>query len=384
MRRAGPLSSAVGPQTDAQRAERLLSSLKRTQVTIACAYLYDSLLLFGFYAAGFVGLGVAVVVSALLTLLVLTVNWAHWSGWSSKRKDPTLFLPQQLYAIAVALGAAIAAPQIGFQPIATLIAISAFSFLAPNERSLLLCWAAAAVGTAAVIFIAGPRLAMPTSTLMGQGLTCAVVLGVLARCIWITVFFAKLRRRLSEKNKALEEAIGRIEALASRDDLTGLSNRRSITKWLEEEMALCARAGLPLSIALLDIDHFKRINDHYGHAAGDRTLQIFSECTLGAIRGTDRVGRYGGEEFLVVLVATGLQDAEVPLQRIRERLATCNWGPIDPDLHVTITIGATQFIPGESVEELVRRADLALYLGKEAGRDRVVLDRTPLEHIPAL
>lgn len=377
------MSDAKPQSGNDAEAERLLRSLKRTQITIAFAYLYDSLMLFGYSAAGFVDVRVPLIVLALFIFLVGVVNWAHSSGWSARRKDPTLFLPQQLYAITVALGVAAAAPQIGFQPLATLFAISAFSFMAPNARSLSICWAAASVGTLAVIFLVGPRLAMPTGSLAGQALTGGVVIGLLARCVWIATFFRKLQQRLSEKNKALKAAINRIEVLANTDELTGLPNRRSITQRLEEHVALCGRTGLPLSVALLDIDHFKRINDAYGHMAGDRALRIFSEIASGAMRTTDQIGRYGGEEFLITLMATTLPGVEEPLVRLRERLAAHDWTAVDRHLHMTITIGVTEYRPGETVEELIRRADMALYLGKEAGRDRIVLDPTLAERAAA-
>jgi len=137
-----------------------------------------------------------------------------------------------------------------------------------------------------------------------------------------------------------------------------------------------------MSIAILDIDHFKKINDVYGHLAGDRALQLFTERAAGTIRTTDKLGRYGGEEFLLVLVATGLRDAGDALTRIRARIAGWDWSAIDPSLRVTITIGATEYVKGDSVEDLIRRADAALYLGKASGRDRVVLDHGAIEGRP--
>jgi diguanylate cyclase len=358
--------------------EKLTRSIRRAQLAIALAYAYDVLILFGFCAAGYIQIVIPLYVSAALALLVLGVNLLQRSERCRRLKDPTLFLPQQLYAIAVALGVAVAAPQIAFQPLATLFAISVFAFMARSTSSRILGASVAALGAAGVIFAMGPRLGMPTATFAGQVLTSAVVTGLLARCIWVAAFFAKLQNRLSEKNKALKAAVARIDAMANRDDLTGLPNRRAITAWLAEQMALCDRTGLALSIALVDFDHFKRINDARGHLAGDRALQIFSGAAAKAIRSTDRLGRFGGDEFLLVLVATPLNDAEIVLNRVRAQIANCDWAPIDRDLQVTITVGATQYVKGDSVEELVRRADLALYLGKELGRDRVVLDRVRL------
>ena len=373
------MSAAISQANNEERRGRLLANLKRGQLTVLVVYIYDTLVLFGFYLAGFVDIIVPVVVCGLLALSLAVVNLAHAKRWSLDLADPSMFLPQQLYAIFVALGVAAAAPQIGFQPFATLFAISAFSFMAPNPKTLIVGWTVAAIGAVSVIFEVGPRLAMPTSTFAGQALTGAVVIGLLARCIWIAMSFRKLQRRLSDKNKALQSAMERIEALANRDDLTGLPNRRSITAWLEEQMAISNRTGAPLSVAFLDLDHFKRINDTYGHLAGDRALQLFAKLALDTIRATDRLGRHGGEEFLVVLLGTPLSDASEPLERIRRRVASFDWSAIDAGLRLTITIGATQYQRGESVERLMRRADLALYLGKEAGRDRVVLGATPVD-----
>jgi len=277
----------------------------------------------------------------------------------------------------------VAAPQIAFQPFATLFAISAFSFMAPNVKSLVVCWIAAAIGAVTVIFTEGPRLAMPTASLEGQALTCACMIGLLARCIWVALSFRTLQRRLGEKNKALLSAMDRIESLANRDDLTGLPNRRSITSWLGEQMAICGRTDVPLSVALLDLDHFKRINDAYGHMIGDRALQLFAKEALGAIRETDRLGRFGGEEFLIVLVGTALNNASEPLERVRARIANADWTIIEQGFQLTLTIGATEYARGEAVESLLRRADMALYLGKETGRNRVILDSAPLMRLAA-
>jgi diguanylate cyclase (GGDEF)-like protein len=353
---------------------KLFRSMRRTQTGIGLAYGYDALMLSGFCAAGFVGVEVPIIFVTLCAIQFGAVALAQHSGWSHRRADPTLFLPQQLFAISIALGMTLLAPQIGFQPLATLFAISAFSFMAPDARSLIVCWIAAAAGAAGVIFILGPRLAMPTSTLAGQALTGGVVIGLLARCLWIATFFRHLQRRLTEKNAALKAAVERIEVMANRDELTGLANRRAITAWLNEQIDTAGHTGAPLSVALLDIDHFKKINDTFGHHAGDRALQIFAQLTAATIRSTDRIGRYGGEEFLLVLIGTPLDAAKEPLERLRKTLAAHQWDAIEPGLRVTITIGATQHTSRETAEELIRRADMALYLGKESGRDRVVID----------
>jgi diguanylate cyclase (GGDEF)-like protein len=364
-------------------AAKLLRSMRRTQAGIGLAYSYDAFMLLGFFAAGFIGFSAPLIFTTLCAIQFGAVAWAQHSGWSRRLDDPTLFLPQQLFAISIALGMTLLVPQIGFQPLATLFAISAFSFMAPNMGSLIVSWTAAAAGAVTVIFILGPRLAIPTSTIAGQALTGGVVIGLLARCIWIATFVRRLQRRLSEKNAALKAAVERIEVMANRDELTGLANRRAITAWLAEQIEAAGRTGAPLSVAILDIDHFKRINDTYGHHAGDRTLQIFGQIAAATIRSADRIGRYGGEEFLLVLVGAPLDTAKEPLERIRKALAAHRWDAIEAGLRVTITIGVAQHAPSESAEELIRRADMALYLGKESGRDRLVIDPGMLQAVTA-
>jgi diguanylate cyclase len=361
-----------------EKARRLLRSARRMTLIVASAYFYDTLLLFGFWAAGFIDIGVPIGVFLLLGALVGAIDWAHASGWSSRRRDPTLFLPHQLFAIAIVLGVALLAPQIAFQPLATLFAISAFSFMAPSARSLVIAWIAVAIGAATVIFAVGPQMAIPTSTLAGQALTGAVVAGLLARCIWIALFVHKLRGRLAEKNSALRKAMERLEKLADIDELTGLPNRRAIAEILRRQMALSRRVGLPLSLAYIDIDRFKTINEAHGHLAGDGALRSIASALCEAVRESDRIGRFGGEEFLLVMTATTLQDAGAPLERLRQRIADLGRSEIDLALDVTVTIGAAQYAPGETLEALVRRADLALHLAKESGRNRVAFN-PPLE-----
>jgi diguanylate cyclase len=204
-------------------------------------------MLLGFFAAGFIGFGAPVIFVTLCAVQFGAVAWAQHSDWIRKLSDPTLFLPQQLFAISIALGMTLLVPH-----------ISAFSFMAPNMRSLIVCWSAGAAGAITVIFFLGPRLAMPTSTLAGQALTGGVVIGLLARCIWIATFVRHLQLRLSEKNAALKAAVERIEVMANRDELTGLANRRAITAWLAEQIDAAGRTGTPLSVTILDIDHSRR------------------------------------------------------------------------------------------------------------------------------
>jgi len=181
----------------------------------------------------------------------------------------------------------------------------------------------------------------------------------------VTVLFWHLVVRLREAREALK-------ILAATDVLTGLLNRRSIFLRLEEELERHRRSGEPLSCALLDLDHFKQVNDSLGHQAGDLVLQQVGQTLRSTSRTYDVVGRYGGEEFILVLAHTDLGNARVAVERIREALeVSVRAGDA---LVVTASFGIAQWKPGETMTDLLSRADRATYLAKANGRNRVEVD----------
>lgn len=140
-------------------------------------------------------------------------------------------------------------------------------------------------------------------------------------------------------------------------------------------MESAQRQGTPLCVALLDIDHFKQINDRYGHDGGDSVLRAFGQLLAAQLCATDCAGRYGGEEFLLVLPDTTLEQARVQLEHIRTQTLQLPWAHLGlPELQVSCTVGASQYRPGDPLEAAISRADAAMYAGKTAGRNRVVLD----------
>jgi diguanylate cyclase (GGDEF)-like protein len=172
-----------------------------------------------------------------------------------------------------------------------------------------------------------------------------------------------------------------MESLAMHDTLTGLLNRRAIHERALAELNRLRRgtANAPLSVILLDIDHFKRINDSYGHDAGDRALQVVADLLVGQLRSYDGLGRWGGEEFLMLLPGTGLAEASAVAERIRSNLAEAD--PALPDgtrvpLSASLGVAAVDETGPETageewLENLVRAADQALYRAKSDGRNRV-------------
>ncbi len=228
-------------------------------------------------------------------------------------------------------------------------------------------------------------LGRPPATLLGLAflLTLPALVGYVAAARLQRVQrqeFA-LRQRLSETNAALQAEIAQrielqaeLERQATTDPLTGLVNRREFSRRFALDLARTQRDASPLSLVLIDLDHFKRINDQYGHAAGDAVLRTLAQLSHGCFRSIDTVGRLGGEEFAVLLPGADLQCAAQAARRLAQRLAET---PVEHDgqcIVAGMTAGVAQRLPSEdSLDSLLQRADLALYAGKQAGRARTML-----------
>lgn len=179
-------------------------------------------------------------------------------------------------------------------------------------------------------------------------------------------------KREYERRLRMEGRAAELGQLAITDPLTRTRNRRGITIAALEAMAHAERYGHPLSVAMVDIDHFKQVNDTHGHKAGDRVLEGVAAILSEILRMPDKVGRYGGEEFLLVFPETALDQTMKIAERIRAAVSDAEFDIGDKKIALTISIGATAFVKGEDLEQLLGRADRALYDAKQAGRNRVV------------
>jgi diguanylate cyclase (GGDEF)-like protein len=172
--------------------------------------------------------------------------------------------------------------------------------------------------------------------------------------------------------RRLDAALTDLAAMSERDGLTGVLNRRKLEQVLDTEFVRAARYAGALSVVMVDIDHLKRINDQLGHLVGDETLRHVAGTILSTLRTTDVVGRYGGEEFLVLLPAVGLDGARAAAERMREAVAESAVPGLARPLHATISLGVATFHPHvSSAAALVAHADQALCRAKADGRDRV-------------
>jgi diguanylate cyclase (GGDEF)-like protein len=206
------------------------------------------------------------------------------------------------------------------------------------------------------------------SALAALIVTAAITAGIQRRQA-LTIQLQKVRGDLEETNVALRTTLSAAETLAARDQLTGLCNRRNFDQRLESAIARAERHGGVFSLLMLDIDHFKNINDYYGHATGDDVLRRFGEVLTERLRQNDVAARWGGEEFVVLADGATLDNARMLAEQIRESVATTPFSPVP---RVTVSIGIADYLHGESGDDLLRRADKALYGAKRNGRNRVI------------
>ncbi|HEY0845143.1 MAG TPA: diguanylate cyclase [Noviherbaspirillum sp.] len=182
----------------------------------------------------------------------------------------------------------------------------------------------------------------------------------------------QLEQLVAQRTAELEEAMRRLHELSVNDELTGVGNRRDLNGKLELERRLFERTGVPFSIAVLDLDGFKAVNDRFGHSVGDEVIKTFAGLVKREMRSTDYLARYGGDEFVIMLRGVSAGAAIAPLQRICEAVAAHDWSLLTPGMSLSTSIGVAAVHADETVDDTFSRADAALYDAKLGGKNRVV------------
>jgi diguanylate cyclase (GGDEF)-like protein len=294
------------------------------------------------------------------------------TGFNDRFRDHYLTLAQNFCSSTVMLGGIYLAPEIGFAFCCIFFIIFSFATLRTSARQAGIVWTFATIGLAAVLLMTDRPISMPTGSWAERVITLAFLILTLGRCIAMGLFAISMREALYKRGKELKAAYERIEELAQLDELTGALNRRFVMKELDDELLRALRSSQPCSVALIDLDWFKKINDTFGHPAGDEALRTFAITIFANIRGIDKFGRYGGEEFLLVLPETPQTTAIRTLDRLRDIVAGLDWAAISPNMTVTMSAGLTSIRANDTTDTILNRADRALYQAKESGRNRIV------------
>ncbi len=291
-----------------------------------------------------------------------------FSGLNLRAADKTLTAPMAGVMLTLMSWVLFVEPgtQILFGPFALLITMSCAFRL--REKTLLLVALGALFGNLAAQFL--HYLASHDQAMLIAGLMHAGALGITLPGF---VLLATRVRRLYRSLYMVSVKMESIEEHARRDELTGTFNRRYMMAALQQQKHLADSTDQNLCLAVIDLDHFKRINDEIGHLAGDEVLRTFARLAQHSVRKEDVFGRYGGEEFLLLLPGVELRAAFSTVERIRAMTESRLGIIAKVERKVTVSIGLTQYIPGESVLDLFARADTAMYLAKTGGRNQVVM-----------
>ena len=362
--------TAIRGNTPLQPARRV-SQRRPAYIAQAVSHVLDGAILFAY-----AGLGVTTVTTGLiyLTLRLAVIGVTFFlseARFSDRLRDHYLFVPLSLVSITIQIGAIYLVPQIGFYFIAMIFVVLGFGALRLNVRQIGIVWAYATFGLAVLFLMTDKPIGLPMADAADRALALACFVSTHARCVGASLYGSSMRETLYRRSNDLAAANARIEELAQLDELTGAYNRRYVMKCLVDEIAKVQR-GARGCVALIDLDHFKRINDRFGHPAGDDVLRRFASSLLANIRMVDKLGRYGGEEFLLVLPDTNLDQAVQIVERQRGIIAAIDWPSLSSDLALTLSAGVSEIGPYDTPEELLARADRALYRAKDAGRNRVL------------
>ncbi len=293
------------------------------------------------------------------------------AGVNDRFKDHYFIVQQSIASLAIMLAFSYLVPEAGFLFLCTLFVVFSFSALRSTPRQTAMTFAAMAFGLAALFLLTDKPISMPHGTYLERFATMLVFVLTIGRCMFLGIFASSLRESLYKRGLQLKEAYKRIEELAELDELTGSFNRRCIMRMLDDEIARAHRTKTPFSVALIDLDWFKRVNDAYGHPTGDEVLRTFAITVFANIRNIDRLGRYGGEEFLLILPDTPHDVAARILDRQREIVADLDWSAFAAGMRVTISAGVATLAANEAPDALLARADSALYAAKARGRNRI-------------
>lgn len=293
-------------------------------------------------------------------------------GWNLRFAEPALAMPQTLAAqtyIAYAYAYTGVAHGGMLILLALVMVFGMFSMRARGAR-IVSVYTAALMGLVMLIKSSTDPLIYPAKV---EWIYFVLVATVLPAISQLSAQLTQMRSRLEAQKADLERALTHIQEIATCDELTGLFNRRHMKDVFDEHVQRRARGGPTFYLSMIDLDHFKQINDTYGHAIGDDVLRAFSGLAGALLRKIDVIGRWGGEEFVLLIPATTPGQTTTCVSRLHASLAQLQVSSWEPKLRVTFSAGFTEYRQGEMIGQTIDRADKALYAAKAAGRNQTVV-----------
>ena len=348
------------PEDDHNQALRI----KRFLMAFASYVMWGGLAAF-FYVQGLISVSITVLMICFISIFTLNVliYLALRTGFNRRFKDPSLTLFQMVIGTFWVMVVVYYADQMRGLVLLIYLVVFVFGLFRLNVWQFLFLSVFAVANYAAVIFLVyktHPESINPKIDV----LNIVVLATVLPWFSLVGGYITHLRTKVSK-------ALSTIEHLAIVDDLTQVFNRRQMYKILELQKALGDRGIHPFSICIFDLDHFKNVNDTYGHEKGDIVLKTVAQEVHKNLRDIDHIARYGGEEFILILTNSGSREAMTCAKRIRNMARELVFDKMPEDFRITISVGVTKYQPAEPIQDAINRADTALYRAKANGRDRV-------------
>ncbi|MES2089617.1 MAG: GGDEF domain-containing protein, partial [Pseudomonadota bacterium] len=338
------------------------------KITISAqpAYLANLILIWHCVRSGLMDPSLAWPMSLLIVIPMLMIYAVIRFGWTRRLRDPAITVPQMMNALVfIAIGSLTSSPM-HIALLSTVAVTMAYSVFALKGRQVVFvqAFSLALFGLGSLVMHhLQPQYYKPEVEI----LLIAILATTVVMLTWSGSQIAELRARQRRQREELAQMLTRIEELATHDVLTGLYNRRHMNALLAHHVERTQRYGPPLTLAMLDLDHFKQVNDTHGHGVGDDVLKTFASTAQAALDGTDTLARWGGEEFLLMSTANP-PDVLALLERLRQQLADTPASPQVPSLRVSFSAGVAFHRVGDAITHTINRADEALYEAKSAGR----------------
>jgi diguanylate cyclase (GGDEF)-like protein len=294
------------------------------------------------------------------------------SGWSRSRHEPSLTVPQMLFALtsgAVAY-ALLGAGRGAVFPVVMVILMFGMFIASPRQMRWVSAYAVLLFGATMALMTLAQPAAYPAVIEVGHFLLVATMVPAVSL---LAARLSRIRHRSRLHRAELAQALSRLREHTTRDELTGLINRRHMQELMEQEHQRCIRSGQSFCLAMLDIDRFKPVNEAHGYAVGDAVLRAVAQEALRQVRVSDMLSRWGGDDFVLMMSDTRATLASGGLERLQQRVGALRILHGNMALSVSITAGLAEHHAGETVMQTLERAERALHEAQAHGRDRVVV-----------
>jgi diguanylate cyclase (GGDEF)-like protein len=310
---------------------------------------------------------------ALILVMNLCFYLVFRTGLNKRFKDPSLTMLQMITATFWSMVVAYYTDEVRGILLLLYLVVFIFGVFRLRLRHFLILALYALTGYGYVIMLLLANHPDKVN-LRAEVLYWVVLAAVLSWFAAIGSYINQIRKRLAMANIELSRANERIQQSAILDDLTGAYNRRQMLKIIQREKSLADRGEQSFSLCILDLDDFKRVNDTYGHLTGDMVLKTLVRAIKENVRDQDYIARYGGEEFVVILAYPDLEEAVACAERLKNLASLLSYPGLPNDFRITISMGVTRYLPVESIDAIISRADTALYQAKTSGKNRIVVD----------